>query len=143
MGIEENKEVVRLFCDRMSKGDASVIDELLTDNFVFHAMDTGRAVNRETLKQITLDRRISFPDLSITIDDIVAEKDRVSVRVSCRGIQRKQYGNIPLTNKNIMVARFTIYRLEDSKIAEAWNLVDTLGMYQQLGALPPTEEIGK
>jgi len=144
MTLEENKEIVRRFVDeRMNKGNTSIIDELTTSDFKMHRMGAGKDFDQDALKQHNESTHISIPDLSVTIDDIIAEGDKVSVRVTMRGIQTGQYGNIAPSGKTIAITRFAIYRFEGGKIAEAWILNDTLSAFQQLGALPPTSEIGK
>ncbi len=74
---------------------------------------------------------------------MIAEGDKVSVRITIKGTQTGKYQNIAPTGKSITASRFTIHRLENGKLAEGWTLSDRLGMYQQLGALPPASEIGK
>jgi len=143
MSTEENKAVIRHFNKMMNKGDTSVIDEVLTSKFVMHLMGSGRDLDKATYKKNNSNRRTSYTDVSLTIDDIIAEADKVSVRATWRGTQKEQFGNIAPTGKSVSATRFTIFRLEDGKIAEAWTLHDELGIFQQLGAIPSTEEIGK
>jgi len=135
MSVEKNKEVVKQYYERGSKGDTSVIDEFTTKDFVLHTMGAGRNMDREALKQFVSNRRISFPDLSETIEDMIAEGDKVSVRVTVRGTQTEQYHTIAPTGESTTTTRFTIYRLEGGKIAESWTLHDRFGMYQQLGVI--------
>ena len=143
MTVEENKAVVKKFIERMSKGDTSALDELVTGNYVFHEMGAGRDINKEALKQGVANTLAAFPDNTTTIEDMIAEGDKVSLRTTVRGTQTGKYQNIAPTGKSVTFSRFVIHRLEDGKITETWRLADRLGLYQQLGALPPTEEIGK
>ena len=139
--MEENKEVVREFAERVDRGDLSAVEESTTNNFKLHT--TGRDVNKEGLKRSTAGSRNAFPDSTITIEGIVAEGDEVSIRATIRGTHKGKLRDIPPTGKSITVARFAMFRLEKGKIAEMWVLGDNLCRYQQLGLLPPTEEIGK
>ena len=143
MGIEENKEIVLQFNERMSNGDVSAIDELTTDNFVHHLIDIGIDANREIAKQSRENVTPTFPDFASDIEEIVAEGDKVVIWVTSSGTQIGQYGNIPPTGKKVKFAQFVLFRLENGKIAEAWQLHDFLTLYQQLGIFPPYEEIGK
>ncbi len=141
MRIEENKAVVREYIRRMNQKDLSVIDELFTSNFVGHITGTDMTRNREEFKQANVNT--GLPDSTRTIDDIVAEGDKVSVRETIVGTQTRKFRSANPTGKAIKFINHMIVRLEEDKIAEMWHLVDNLSIFQQLGALPPTEEIGK
>jgi steroid delta-isomerase-like uncharacterized protein len=139
--LEENKEIVRRFNEGRSTGDLSVIDDLLTDDCIVHALGTGGDSDRESLRKTPF--RDAMPDSAATIEDMVAEGDKVAMRFTWAGTHTDQLGNIAPTGKHVEVARFALFRLENSKIAEIWILTNSLGFYQQLGLLPPDEEIGK
>ena len=141
MGIEENKAAVEKFHKGLNEEDASLINELITDDFVLHAMGTDRDLGKEYITQFNT--RTYLSDFGATVEDMVAEGDKVAVRATMKGTQTGQFGNIAPTGKTISIPRFLFFRFEGSKITEVWNLNDRLGMFQQLGALPPTEEIGK
>jgi len=144
MGIEENKEVVRRFQERLDRGDVSVIDELMTDNCIFHATDMGIDSFKEDIKQRQGSRALS--EQTITILDMIAEGDKVFARCVRKAKHTGKSGlfpNISPTGKETSVSHFVLYRLEGGKIAEAWTLMNWLGLFQQIGALPPTEEIRK
>ncbi len=143
MSVEENKAVVLQYVEGMNRGDMSVIDELFTSNFIMHRPSSDINVNLETFIRENINAHLSIPDQSRTIDDIIGEGDKVSIRETIKGTQTGKYGNINATGKVTTVTRFIIFRLEDNKIAELWYLRDFLSFYQQLGILPPTEEIGK
>jgi len=142
MGIEENKEVVRRFLAGVRDNDIAALNETMADNSVIHAA-VGVDLNKEASKQGTTSIHISFSDISITIEDIVAEGDKVSTRLTLTGKHTGKYQNINPTGSTFSVSRFIIFHLDDRKITEAWYLTDMLSIYQQLGALPPSEEIGK
>ncbi len=141
MGIEENKAVVREYIQRMNQGDFSVIDELFASNFAINIPGTDMSGDRDGFKQYAENE--SFTDSSRTIDDMVAEGDKVSVRETIIGKHTRTFRGVKATGKDIKVTRCMIFRLEENKIAEIWNMSDMLTIFQQLGALPPTEEIGK
>lgn len=143
MGIEENKATIRKVIDETNKGNFDVMDEYFTDNFVaYHA--SGFALDKRQYKQsITNLSTNKFPDMHITIEDVIAEGDRVMVRETVSGTQKEKYGNIAPTGKAITIPRLTIYRFQSEKVAELWYLSDMLAFYQQLGVLPQAEMIGK
>ena len=141
MGIEENKEVVKEFVERFGNGDNSVVDELTTEDWVSHLIiGKGIKLDKNVIKQTNVSGHVGFADYSMTIDDMIAEGDKVMVLCTRRGTNTGEFGNIPPTGKEVQISRFTLYRLENGKIAETWNMDDMLGQYQQLGVLPPTAE---
>jgi len=143
VGIEENKVLVKKWIEGMGRGDTSVIDELTTDNFVSHNLALGTHGNKESLKRMNIEGHKSFSDASNTIDMIAAEGDIVATIETTRAKHTGDFGNIAPTGNEINWLKSGFVRIEDDKIAELWIFTDDLRLYQQLGALPPTEEIGK
>ena len=78
----------------------------------------------------------AIPDVTATIEDIIAEGDRVAVRMTMRGTQKGEFRGIPPTGKTAVMTEMSIYRISEGKIAEGWDLSDRLGLMQQLGAIP-------
>ncbi len=78
----------------------------------------------------------AFPDFHITIEDVIAEKDRVVLRFNWSGTHKEKFMGIPPTGKHITVNTICIYRIEGGKVKELWAQVDLQGMMQQLGAVP-------
>jgi len=145
MGIEENKAIVNQFRERMSKGDTSAIDELMTTNCVLHALGATptRDFNREEFRQMLENAGAIWSDMSVTYEDIIAEGDKVVIRATRSGKHTGKLNNIEPTGKTVTVVRFSVFRIEDGKIAEMWNMDNLLSQFQQLGVIPPFEEIGK
>lgn len=114
MTVEENKVIVCQYNGRMDAGDTSVLDELTTSGLVVHHMGDGVDVGREALKQDASNLYTSFPDSSMILEDIIAEKDKVALRRTFRGTRT--------TGDKITISQFAIYRLEKGKIAEIWLL---------------------
>jgi steroid delta-isomerase-like uncharacterized protein len=135
---EHNKAVVRrLFEEVINKGNLSVADELFTPNYEHHdpsSPDFGRGPE-SAKKRATLYRN-AFPDLRMTIEDIIAEGDTVMVRWSSRGTHKGELRGIAPTGKQVNVSGVTIARLSNGKLAEAHVNWDALGLMQQLGAVP-------
>jgi len=140
MPVEKNKEVVRRFfnkyTDSFNSGDTSVLDEVTADEFVFHGR--ARDNDREGMKQNILNHRVSASDYYVTIEDMVAEDDKVSIRATHHSTRKGKFGDT-----SVKVARYSIFRIGNGKVTELWSMDDMLSFYQQLGFLPPTEEIGK
>ena len=143
MGIEENKEVVRTFTERFGRGDNSVFDDMVTSDFLIHYL-MGQGIDNDinALKQTNDTGHIAFPDYSMEIVDMIAEEDKVMVIGKRTGTNTGEFGGLPPTGKTVTMYRMALYRLENGKIAEGWNLDDYLGQFQQLGfkILPPTQE---
>ena len=77
-----------------------------------------------------------FPDLRVTIEDMIAERDKVVTRFTTHGTQHGAFGGIPPTGKQVSVSTIEITRIAGGKIVEDWGLDDRLGMLQQLGLVP-------
>jgi len=141
MGIEENKEVVRRFIEAREKYDIPTIDELMSSDCVMHM--PLRDLNRKQMMQIFGDTSGPVSVESATIEDIIAEGDKVSIKVTESGKNTGTRDNIEPTGKSVTILKFYTCRIQDGKIAEFWIFIDWLGLFQQLGFIPPTEEILK
>ena len=135
---EVNKTIVRrLFEEVWNKGNLSVADELFTPNCEHHdasSPDFGRGPESEK-KRATL-YRTAFPDLRLTIEDIIAEGETVIARWSCRGTHKGDLSGIAPTGKQVTISGVSIARFSGSKMAEGWINWDALGLMQQLGVVP-------
>ncbi len=135
---ENNKVVVRRLLDEVwNKGNLSLVDELFTPNFEFHdasTPDLGRGPESEK-KRVTLYRN-AFPDLRITIEDMIAEGETVVTRWSCRGTHKGDLSGIAPTGKQITISGITVGRFANGKIAQGYANWDALGLMQQLGVVP-------
>jgi predicted SnoaL-like aldol condensation-catalyzing enzyme len=135
---ETNKNVLRrLFEEVWNKGNLQVADELLTPNYADHdpsTPDLGRGPESEK-KRATL-YRSAFPDLRLTIEDIIAEGETVMARWSCRGTHKGALNGIVPTGKQVTITGVSIARFAGGKMAEGWVNWDALGLFQQLGVVP-------
>ncbi len=136
---EQNKAVVRrLFEELWNKGNLSLADQLFTPNYTHHdssSPDFGHGPESET-KRATL-YRTAFPDLRLTIEDLIAEGDTVMARWSCHGTHKGDLNGIAPTGKKFTISGVTIARLLNGKLAEGYVNWDALGMMQQIGVVPP------
>lgn len=137
MSAQENKALVQQFLEKVwNEGDTSAIDETLAADYVNHdpsaaGYPPGPEVYRQGVKRF----RSAFPDLHTTIEDMVAEGDKVVVRGTDRATQQGEFMGVAPSGKPIQVRWINIYRIEDGKIAEQWMSSDGLGMLQQLGMI--------
>jgi steroid delta-isomerase-like uncharacterized protein len=132
-----NKEILRRFFEELfNHGDLDVADDIVGTNYHNHNAAPGEAPGREGLKAFVTYLRSAFPDVHFTIDDLIAEEDKVVTRWSVTGTQKGEFAGIPATGRAVHVSAINIHRLKDGQIHEAWLNWDTLGMMQQLGAIP-------
>jgi steroid delta-isomerase-like uncharacterized protein len=139
---EQNKtNVRRLFEEVWNKGNVSVADELFATTYTHHdssTPDVGRGPDSEK-KRVTLYRN-AFPDLRLTIDDMIAEGETVVARWSCRGTHKGELNGIAPTGKQVNITGVSIARFTNGKMFEGYVNWDALGLMQQLGVVP---ELGK
>ena len=135
---EQNKVIVRrLFEELWNKGNLSVADQLFSPNYAHHdpsTPDFGRGPESER-KRATL-YRTAFPDLQLTIEDIIAEGETVMARWSCRGTHKGDLSGIAPTGKQVTISGVSIARFTRGKMVEGWVNWDALGLMQQLGVVP-------
>ena len=135
---KENKAISRRFYQEVfSRGDLDVADSLLAADCVDHnPPGPGFSPGREGVKQVVTMLRAAVPDLKVTVEDQIAEGDKVASRLTVRGTQQGELMSVPPTGKSITVGLVDIFRIEDGLILERWGEADLLGMMQQLGVVP-------
>jgi predicted ester cyclase len=137
MSPEENKAIVRRFVDVVQNaGDLTALDELAAPGYVNHSAPPGLPADREGIKQMTAMFRQAFPDGRMTIEDMLAEGDRVATRKTFRGTHRGELLGIPPTGLPVAIGLIDIVRVVDGKVVESWSEVDNLHLLQQLGVHP-------
>lgn len=138
MTTESNKTLIRKWIDEgWNKGNAAIIDEVYATNFVQHDPGSPLPVNSaETFKLYFGGYQQALPDLRFTIDDLVAEGDKVLWRFTATGTHGGPLMGIPATGKQAAVTGMALFRIADNRIAEAWINFDALGLLQQIGAIP-------
>lgn len=139
---EQNKKILNRFWEEVwDQGKLDVVDEIFHDNFVDHGLAPGLTKQGpEGAKEAVLQFRTGIPDLYLKVDHMVAEGDKVMTRWEAGGTHtgplKSGRGVIPPTNKRAVVRGFTINRVEDGRIIDAWDNFDIMGMLQQLGVIP-------
>jgi steroid delta-isomerase-like uncharacterized protein len=121
------------FDEVFNKKNLAAIDEFIAHNEVDHTLPSRLPGTREGTKQAIGMYLAAFPDLHLTVEDMVAEGDKVITRCTSRGTQKRAFVGIPPTGKQVTVSSILIVRIADGKIVEQWGLDDQLGMLQQLG----------
>ena len=136
MPADENKAIVRRFIDEIFvKGRAETVDELLSDDFVAHTWpSTGHP--KDDLKKATERVHGALTNPRFTIDDMIAEGDRVAVRLTTSATQTGEFMGMPPSGKTYEISEIHIFRVRDGKVIEHWHQFDQMGMMRQLGAMP-------
>ena len=134
MSTEENKALIRRYWQASNEHNLDILDELMTTDYVQHG--TTGDMNLQAVKASHSMIIAAFPDITATIDDIIAEGNRVVVRMHTSGTQKGEFQGIPPSGKTAVITEISIYRITEGKIAEAWGVSDWLGLMQQLGAIP-------
>jgi len=133
---QENKDIFRRYLEEIwNSGNLTVVDEILTPDFVQHA--PGRDVKGlEAFKQYAMAFRTVFPDIHFTIEDQFAEGEKVVTHWTATGTHKGDFMGIAATGRQITLSGVTITRFAGVKMAENWLYWDRLGLLQQLGIAP-------
>ena len=126
----------RYFEELFNQGNLASADELVATNYVNHNPAPGETPGLAGLKQFVMTLRTAFPDIHFTLDDQLAEGDKIATRFTVTGTHQAEFTGVPATGKPIKVTAINIHRVADGKLQEGWLNADVLGMLQQLGAIP-------
>ena len=141
MSTEDNKILARRFVEEVwVKGDLTAVDELLATNFVLHFPPSGVTPDLEGYKQWVSRVCTGLVDRQSTVEDQIAEGDKVVTRWIYRGTHKGDLMGIAPTGKHVTVSGVTIHRIVGGRIVEEWNEIDNLNLLRQLGVLPPAKE---
>jgi predicted ester cyclase len=137
VSAEDNKALVRRFVDEVqSGGNIDLIDEVCSPGFVNHSAPPGIPADREGLKILTAMFRGAFPDSHFTIENMVAEGDKVATRKTFHGTHGGDFMGMPPTGRVVSMGLIDIVRVSDGRVVEHWAMGDSLGLMQQLGVIP-------
>jgi steroid delta-isomerase-like uncharacterized protein len=134
---EANKALVRRAWELADNPD--VLDEVYAPDVVWHEPDQ-EIRGLEQAKQFVTTYKTAFPDMTVTVEDVIAEGDKVVSRVALRGTHQgetEEFG--PPTGRQVELKGITISRIEGGKIVEDWDAYDNLSAMQQLGLAPEKE----
>jgi steroid delta-isomerase-like uncharacterized protein len=133
MATQENKVVVRRFIDEVFvKGNPDAVDKLVTPDFTPHswgAMPSGP----EPLKQAIRHVHAGLTGVSFKIEDMIAEEDRVAVRVSAHAKHTGTFMGVPASGKEYTISETHIFHLRDGKVSDHWRDADMMSLMQQIG----------
>jgi steroid delta-isomerase-like uncharacterized protein len=140
---ETNRVVARRFGEEVwGRGDVQAADEVLAEDFIEHRPAPGQGPGREGHKQVLKVWRAAFPDLTISVDDLLADGDRVVLRWTAHATHRGELMGMPATGRRVTLTGIDILRIVDGRIVERWGEFNSTEMLQQLGALPAADASG-
>lgn len=132
---ETNGSVVRRFVHEViNNGDYSAMRELVHPSYVYRSPDQELR-GHEALEALFTNYRSGLPDLNVSIDDVIVSADRVAISITLSGTHTGDLMGIPATGKPLSVHGIVLSRLEEGKIIEEWEILDTLSMLRQLGVI--------
>ena len=132
---EQNKTLARRwFEDLISRGDLDAAEEILSAEFLDHLpREEERGI--EELKDYISVYRSAFPDIEGTVEEIVAEADKVVVRWRSRGTHQGEFMGVAPIGRDVTFTGMRLFRIAENKIAESWVNIDERGLQEQLGAV--------
>lgn len=144
MSTEENKAVVRRWFDEvLSRGDLDALDSICAECHPQFAVVRGvmepAPLGMSGLKSLITGLRSAFPDLQATVEEQIAEGDKVVTRVTIRGTQEGEFLGMPATGRSFTIPGVSIWEVRGNLLIQEWVSWDALGMMQQLGVVPVPE----
>lgn len=137
MSIERNKAIVHRLFDVWNTGRLDAIEELYAPDFVADYRPYAPLRHgHDAIKQMITRAHIAFPDYHEELEEMIAEGDKVVVRLTISGTQLGQWGPLPATGKPVRFEEIVILRFVDGKVAEQRGLSDNLAALRQLGVVP-------
>ncbi len=137
MSTEENKASVRrLMEEGWNRRNLAVVDELVAEEYVNHGYPPGTPPGREAARRFWATALAAAEDWHLSIEDMVAEGDKVAYRFMLRFTQTGDFFGVPATGKSVALCGIAIDRFRYGRMVEEWQQEDILGLLQQLGALP-------
>ncbi len=134
---EQNKALIRKMYDLWNRKQTDAALDLMAPSYVGHFTDAELTWEQEAKLDVAY--IAAFPDASATIEDLVAEGDKVAIRVTWRGTHQKEYMGIAPTGKQAEMTNAGVFRIAGGKVVELWATMDNLRFLRQLGAIPPAK----
>ena len=148
MSTEQNKAVVRRYYEEGNKGKEAAMTALeelyAAPDYVWHSPSPGvfPDLDRAGMKQMMPAFFTALPDLHYTVEDLIAEGDKVVSRFTARATHQGEFMGVPATGKVVTLTGISISRLASGKVVEDWDSFDALGLMQQLGVIPQMAQAG-
>jgi steroid delta-isomerase-like uncharacterized protein len=136
MSTEANKDLVRRYQEAHNTNNLDALNAIVAGDLVGHSLMPGFPAGLEGAKQVHRMAVTAFPDFHATIEDMIAEDDKVVARMVFRGTHTGgEFMGIPPSGRSFAFSATSIFRIADGKIVEHWGEEDAVGWLQQLGAM--------
>ena len=137
MTMETNKQIMRLFTEFINTASEGLANEIISPEAIFHVPGRPEPMRGPAgYLAIIAMMRGGFPDIQWTLEEIIAEDDRVAARFTMRGTHQGTFFGVPPTGNKIQVQAMNFYRLSSGQFVEEYGQPDLLGLLQQIGAVP-------
>lgn len=137
MTREDNKAIVRRLFEAVAADDQDALVKILALDLAVHHPNSTAPLNREALLQMIGMFKTAFNDHQYTIEDQIAEGEKVATRTTWRATHSGDFQGHPPSGRRVEVRELTVDRIEDGRIVERWMIMDEMGLMQQLGLVPP------
>jgi steroid delta-isomerase-like uncharacterized protein len=136
MSTEENKQLLqRYIAEVWGNGNLEALRDFLAPGYRRHVSPTLPPLSLEEQIQRLTGFRTAFPDITLTVEEVVAEDDRIAFRSTITGTHHGELAGLPPTGRRIRVGLVDIIRVEDGRFAEQWGGPNMADMFRQLGAV--------
>ena len=132
MSLEENKAIVRRFIEAINTRTLASLNELISPDFIYQP---HQIQGLDRIKHIIEEEITGFPNLQVTVEDIIAEGDRVWVRLTQTGTHTGAFRGLQPTGKTITYTTVAIWHIVNGKVVEGWGVYDQIDSYKQLGVI--------
>jgi len=140
MATENNKQLMNRFVNFINTSSEQLAGELISSNAIFYVPGQTEPMRGPAGYLAIIEMmRSGFPDIQWTLEDIVAEGDKVAARFIMRGTHQGTFFGVPATGKSIEVQAMNFYRFSNGQIVEEYGQPDMLGLLGQIGAIPNTD----
>jgi steroid delta-isomerase-like uncharacterized protein len=138
--VTANKALFKRFHDAANTGDIEVIskmiDELVAPDAVIRTPLPIDATGADALKQIWAMLLRIYPDIHLTVEDLIGEGDKVVGRTTVTGTHQGEFMGVAPTGKSVTYNEMFIFRIADGKVVETWGVVDVYAQMKQIGVIP-------
>lgn len=134
MSKQDNIAAQQKFGQAVNSGKLDAIKDVMASSVVDHDPAPDQGSGPEGFIQFFTTFREAFPDLNVTVEQMVADDDNVAIAYTITGTHQGEFMNVPATNRRIKARGVQIARFEDGQIVERWGSSDQLGILQQIGA---------
>ena len=144
---DDPKQLINRFVEELwNERRLDVADAIFAHDCVTHQLRSGAPADAlprgpETIKEHVTSWIASFPDLHFSIEQMLSEGDRVAMQLLMEGTHQGAWLGIPASGKKMQIRMFTVHRVVQGEIVEDWVLVESLGVFQQLGVVPNTADL--